>query len=222
MFVTIAVTKLTYFCKKIRMISEAINTKELIKKSLENSISYQQYRALVEQLVVLESTTGDTKTEEFANYTKLNDRRMRRWDKTVKVSPEHEEIIKAYKNHTTWLVITESWCGDAAHVVPVINKIAELNKNIELKLVLRDEHPELMDAFLTNGGRAIPKLIMIDSNSYEIKNTFGPRPSKATQMVIDYKTEHGVLTPEFKEDLQLWYNKNKGQNVIEDLVSLLQ
>ena len=78
-----------------------------------------------------------------------------------------------------------------------------------------------MDAFLTNGGRAIPKLIMVDNETNEVKNTFGPRPSQATQMVIDYKTEHGILTPEFKEDLQRWYNKNKGQNVIEDLVNLL-
>jgi thiol-disulfide isomerase/thioredoxin len=119
-------------------------------------------------------------------------------------------------------VITESWCGDAAHVNPVINKVAEQNPNIDLKFVLRDENPELMDVFLTNGGRAIPKLIMIDNVSGEVTNTFGPRPSIVTQMVVDYKTEHGMLTPEFKEDLQLWYNKNKGQNIIEDLVSLLK
>ena len=83
------------------------------------------------------------------------------------------------------------------------------------------DEKELMDAFLTSGGCAIPKLIMIDSETNEVINTFGPRPSQATQMAVDYKTEHGKLTPEFKEDLQRWYNKNKGQNVIEDLVSLL-
>ena len=203
------------------MLIEEINVKQIIEGSTQNSISYLQYRELVEHLVALKSTTGDSKTEELANYTMLNDRRMKRWDKTVKVSQEHEAIIKSVIKPSTWILITESWCGDAAHIVPVINKVAELNSNIDLKLVIRDDHPELMDAFLTNGGRAIPKLIMIDSETNEVTNTFGPRPSQATQLVVDYKTEHGKLTPEFKEDLQRWYNKNKGQNVIEDLVSLL-
>lgn len=204
------------------MIIEEINTKNIIKESTNKSISYSQYRTLVEQLVELESTTGDSKTEELVNYTKLNDRRMKRWDKTVKVSNDHKAIIESYTKSVTWLLITESWCGDAAHVVPVINKVADLNSKIDLKLVLRDEHPELMDAFLTNGGKAIPKLIMVDNNSKEVLSTFGPRPSEATQMVVDYKEEYGMLTLEFKEDLQRWYNKNKGQNVIEDLVSLLK
>ena len=78
-----------------------------------------------------------------------------------------------------------------------------------------------MDQFLTNGGRAIPKLIMIDNEAKEVVGTFGPRPSEATQMVNDYKEEHGKVTPEFKEDLQRWYNKNKGQNIIEDLSKML-
>lgn len=203
------------------MISTDINIKPVIKESLTNTMSYQEYRDLVEQLVAENSTTGDIKSEDLANYTKLNDSRMRRWDKTVKIKPEHEAIIKAYSKSVTWILITESWCGDAAHIVPVINKIAELNSNIELKLVLRDEHPELMDAFLTNGGRAIPKLILVENETKNVLNTFGPRPSEPTQMVNDYKTKHGMLTAEFKEDLQRWYNKNKGQNVIEDIILLL-
>lgn len=203
------------------MLIEEINVKNIIEESTKNSISYYQYRELVKQLVALESTTGDSKTEDLVNYTMLNDRRMKRWDKTIEVSPEHQAIISAVTKPFTWVLITESWCGDAAHIVPVINKVAELNPYIDLRIVLRDEHPELMDAFLTKGGRAIPKLIMIDSETNEVISTFGPRPSQASQMVIDYKTEHGTLTPEFKEDLQRWYNKNKGQNVIEDLVNLL-
>ena len=205
----------------IMKIETTSNVKELISTSIKNSISYTEYRQLVEQLVSEESTTGELISDDLINYTKLNDRRMRRWDKTVKVSSEHETMIKSFDKPTTWLVITESWCGDAAHVVPVINKVAELNPNIELRLVLRDENPELMEAFLTNGGRSIPKLIMIDKTTNLVSNTFGPRPSVATQMVTDYKTENGSLTPEFKKALQLWYNQNKGQNIIEDLASLL-
>ena len=82
---------------------------------------------MVKDLVQEQSTTGKQKTEALINYTMLNDRRMKRWDKTVKVSEEVKtRIAKSHKN-MTWLVITESWCGDAAHIMPVINKVAELN-----------------------------------------------------------------------------------------------
>ena len=195
---------------------------DIIKDSLNNSISYNEYRDLVLNLVAVTSTTGNKKTEALANYTMLNDRRMKRWDKTVKLSDNTKEKIESYNKKVTWLVITESWCGDAAHIMPVINKVAELNDNIDYRIVLRDDNDDLMNEFLTNGGRAIPKLIMIDVSSNEVVNTFGPRPTVATEMVLDYKAQHGKLTPEFKEDLQRWYNKDKGQSTVKDLVNLLK
>ena len=193
----------------------------IIKNSLEKGQSYQDYRNLVKQLVVQESTTGIEKTESLIEYTKLNDRRMKRWDKTLKVSDEFKAKIAEFKEKVTWLVITESWCGDAAHIMPAINKVVELNDNISFKTVLRDENEELMNLFLTNGNKSIPKLIMIDDASGEVVSTFGPRPNIATQLVNDYKAEFGGLTPEFKQDLQVWYNKDKGESTIEDLTQIL-
>jgi hypothetical protein len=200
---------------------ENISVKDIISESLKKGISYEDYRDIVHDLVLHDSTSGHDKTEALANYTMLNDRRMKRWDKTIKISEAIKERLSNFKGHVTWLVITESWCGDAAHVIPVLNKIAELSANIDLKLVFRDENEALMDQFLTNGGRAIAKLIMIDNTTGELINTFGPRPSEATKMVNDYKAKHGVLTAEFKEELQGWYNKNKGQKIIDDVMELL-
>lgn len=196
-------------------------THPIIKESLDKSISYETYRDLVNKLAESNGTTGLEQTDALINYTKLNARRMKRWDKTLKVSEEAKTKISEFDKPITWLVITESWCGDAAHVIPVLNKVADLNPNINLKFVLRDENLELMDMFLTNGGRAIAKLIMIDNETGEALNTFGPRPSEATALVNNYKAEHGKLTPEFKEDLQVWYNKNKGQNIINDIIEML-
>ena len=193
----------------------------IIKQSIEKSIPYQEYIALVKQLAEENSNSGLEKTEALANYTKLNDRRMKRWGKTIKISEDAKQKIAGFDRKLTWLIITESWCGDAAHVMPALNKIAELNPNIDIKVVLRDENPELMDMFLTNGARAIAKVIMIDDETGEVLNTYGPRPSEATSYVNRYKAKHGKLTPEFKEDLQHWYNKNKGQNIIEDVIEML-
>jgi len=192
----------------------------VIKDSLQGSMSYSTYRNLVKILVEEKSNSGIEKNEDLANYTVLNDKRMNRWDKTLKISAESQLKLSFFNSNITWLVITESWCGDAAHIVPVLYKIAE-HININFRVVLRDENLELMDMFLTNGARAVPKLIMIDNVSGEVLNTFGPRPSEATQMVLDYKAKHGVITPEFKEDLQLWYNKDKGQNIVNDITELL-
>lgn len=197
------------------------NISNIINSSLKTSYNYSDYRNLLIDLVANNSTTGHDKSEDMVNYTKLNDRRMKRWDKTVKLSETALARLANFNKNVTWIVITESWCGDAAHIVPAIAKVAEKSDNISLKLVLRDSNETLMNQFLTNGGKAIPKLIMVETETGAVLETFGSRPEAATKLVLDYKKAHGTLTPEFKEDLQHWYNKDKGQSTIEDLLNML-
>ncbi|REE27770.1 thioredoxin-like protein [Winogradskyella pacifica] len=204
------------------METDTLTLKDIISESLNKSMTYAEYRNLVGTLVEEKSTTGTDQSDALVEYTYLNDRRMKRWDKTAKVSDAANIKIANFDRKITWLVISESWCGDAAHIMPIINKVAELNGNIDYKVVLRDENEALMDQFLTNGGKSIPKLIMLDTETNTVIDSFGPRPTVATNMVQAYKAEHGMLTPEFKEDLQRWYNKDKGQSTIEDLVGLLK
>ncbi|WP_397444979.1 thioredoxin family protein [Polaribacter sp. R77954] len=195
--------------------------KEIIKQSLVNTYTYQEYRGLVKSLLDEGKSTGPNQSEELTNYSMLNDRRMKRLDKTIKITEETTKEIQKVVTPQTWLVITEGWCGDAAQNLPVLHKMAELNKNINLKLVLRDDNLALMDLFLTNGGRAIPKLIALDSN-LNVIDTWGPRPSVATKIVANYKAAHGVLDAKFKQDLQVWYNKDKGVSTQEDFVKIIQ
>ncbi len=203
------------------MIATDTQIKNIIDESLQKAISYPEYRTLVQNLVAEGKSTGELQTEALSNYSMLNDKRMKRLDKTTKLTEEAVEKIKSYNGDVTWLVLTESWCGDAAQTMPVINKVAELNDNITLKVVMRDENEALMNEFLTNGGKSIPKLISIDNASGNVIGDWGPRPSEATKLVSDYKAKHGKLTPEFKQDLQIWYNKNKGQNTVDDLLKLV-
>ena len=194
--------------------------KNSLEKSLQNAISYETYRTLVSNLLANGKATGPLQSEALTNYSLLNDRRMKRLDKTLQISEDTIATINSIKESQTWLTITEGWCGDAAQNLPVINKIAAINPNINLKVVLRDENLELMDLFLTNGGRAIPKLIALDAE-HNVIFTWGPRPSVATKMVADYKAKNGNLDAQFKQDLQVWYNKDKGKSVQEDIVRLL-
>jgi thiol-disulfide isomerase/thioredoxin len=146
---------------------------------------------------------------------------MKRWDKTVKISESLQQKIIEYPKKITLLILTESWCGDAAQTMPMMNKVAEA-AGIDFKVVLRDENPLLMDHFLTKGARSIAKLILIDKNTHLPVTTWGPRPTKATALVAAEKAAKGVLAPEFKEVLQNWYNKDKGKDTEKDLLEILK
>jgi thiol-disulfide isomerase/thioredoxin len=195
---------------------------QILKDSVDNSISYADYFRLMQKLVQNKFTTGRDISEANINYTMLNEKRMGRWNKKLEISEAYKAKIIVFNSEIIWLVITESWCGDAAHLLPVMNKVAELNPNINLRIVLRDNNEGLMNQFLTNGSKSIPKLIMMDADSLKVINSYGPRPSTATAMAENYKKEHGQLTSEFKEDLQRWYNKDKGKTTIDDLIKLLE
>ncbi|MEN8817188.1 MAG: thioredoxin family protein [Nonlabens sp.] len=194
---------------------------EIIKKAYEEAISYEQYRAFVEAHTANGTNSGDEVTEALAEYTKLNNQRMKRLDKTMKLLPENQEFLEAFDKEVYFLIITESWCGDAAQTMPMMNKVAQA-AGIEFKVVLRDENPLLMDHFLTNGGRSIAKLILVDKQTGLPVTTWGPRPTKATTLVAAEKAAKGVLGPEFKQELQNWYNKDKGKDTENDLIEMLK
>ena len=162
-------------------IMQQITKEQLIIEALSRASTYEEYRSLMDQHAANETSTGPNQTEALTNYTVLNQRRMKRLDKTLKLSEEDINTIQNFKGNITWLVLTESWCGDAAQTMPMMQKIAALNSGISLKVILRDENLELMDEFLYNGGRSIPKLIAYDTDKEAVLGDWGPRPSQATK-----------------------------------------
>lgn len=193
----------------------------IIKDSLTKSTTYSSYRKMVSDLLEEGKSTGSNQSEELLQYSLLNNKRMARLDKKIQLSEETIQKLKEVDTEQTWLLITEGWCGDAAHILPVMHKMSVANENIRLKVVLRDENLTLMNQFLTNGNKSIPKLVVLNAKD-EVVSSWGPRPSNATEMVADYKKQHGTLDPEFKKNLQVWYNKDKGNNIQKDLVKFLE
>ena len=194
--------------------------KKSVEEGLQKAISYTSYRKLISDLIASGKSSGPIQSEDLLNYSKLNDRRMTRLDKTIQLSQETLLGLKKIDKPITWLVLTEGWCGDAAQTLPIINKIAKESDLITLKIIFRDEHEELMSHFLTNGGKSIPKLLVLNSEN-KVLDTWGPRPNTATKMVQDYKNKYGQLDAAFKQQLQVWYNKDKGVNIQEDMLGLL-
>jgi hypothetical protein len=196
--------------------------KTYIAKALFNSYSYLEYRKLTADLLKEGKSTATVQTEEMTHYSELNESRMRRLDKTIKISDEIIVKLNNLNHHYIWLVLTESWCGDAAQILPILNKMAVAsNGKIDLKLVLRDEHKELMNHFLTNKGKAIPKLICIDKATGSVVADWGPRPQGAVNLIKEYKEQFGTIDETTKADLQLWYLQDKGISTQNEIMELI-
>jgi hypothetical protein len=183
--------------------------------------SYTEYRALIDELLSHNKTTGHNHSPNMLQYTKLNTQRMSRLDKTALLNENLVEKLQLIPEPWIWLILIEAWCGDAAQLIPFIAKMANLSHNISLKFLLRDENPDVMDQYLTNGTRSIPKLICLKSSTLEEIGTWGPRPQPAQQMVLAYKKNPQLYTGDFKEVLHSWYTKDKGQHLQQEFEQLI-
>ena len=192
---------------------------ELIRKSL----TYSGYRAMIDSLLAENKTTGANHSEAYLDYTRMNVQRMKRGDKTAQVSEYMKQVVQSIQEDQIWLVITEAWCGDAAQNIPYIVKLAELNPRIQMRFILRDEHPEVMDEYLTDGTRSIPKVVGLTADLSCELFTWGPRPFTAHELVLGYKRDSkGMSYQEFAETLHLWYARNKNQELESELLPLIQ
>ncbi|MBG6186529.1 thioredoxin family protein [Flavobacterium sp. CAN_S2] len=192
-----------------------------VAKALFNSHSYSEYRKLITDLLLEKKSTGNEQSEDLTHYSELNETRMNRLDKTIKITEENSSALQSLKSEYIWLVISEGWCGDAAQLLPIINKMAVESGKIDLRIVLRDENEELMKLFLTNKKQAIPILIVVDKETGSVLGNWGPRPKAAADLVADYKKEFGVIDETLKTNLQLWYLHDKGITTQNELVGLM-
>lgn len=180
----------------------------------------EEFLKSIKALLRENKTTGSNHSESMLHYTKLNVSRMKRWLKTGKLNADLVEKIKSIKEPQTWVILTEAWCGDAAHTVPFMTMLADLNPNITLDIRLRDENLDLMDQYLTNGGRSIPKLIAFDKNNNEVFN-WGPRPEAMQKAFMEMKANDAPYA-EIQEALQKMYNEDGGKSFQKEIIECLE
>lgn len=192
------------------------------KTSIINSIlTYSEFvDEFAKQIAVSDFNTLNDYDKNFYEYRKLNYQRSTRLEKTFIPTDETKQIFSNINQLQTWIVITETWCGDSAQNLPVIAKLAQLNDKIDFKIVLRDSNLEFMDLYLTNGGRAIPKLIVLDKNDKELFQ-WGPRPVEARNLFIRLKNE-GMAKSDINMQLHLWYGRNRGKEVEKEISDLIR
>lgn len=199
-----------------------MNSPDILTPELINPLTYQSYRCLVNELVAYNRTTGLEQTEERIAFTKLNLKRMKRMEKQFNLDPELQAALQQPRPEWHWVVLVESWCGDGAQQLPVLAAIAEAVPTIELTVLLRDENPAWMDTCLTNGSRAIPKLICLNAETNERLFTWGPRPLAILEEVLQFREKHPNAT---KEDIHALvhtlYAKDRSHSLQQDLLRLV-
>ncbi|MBN7812502.1 thioredoxin family protein [Algoriphagus sp. H41] len=189
----------------------------------EKGFPYPEFVAFTEKLVSENRTTGANQSEAYLDYTRMCLQRMHRWDKTAKVSLAMQELIESIQQPQRWLVITEAWCGDGSQSIPFLAKLADLNPKIQLRIILRDENPAVMDAYETNGARSIPKLVAFSGDLRCELFTWGPKPHYLMERYKEYRHDSkGLSYQEFLEEVYLWYARNKNKDLEVELFPLIQ
>jgi hypothetical protein len=115
------------------------------------------------------------------------------------------------------LVIAEDWCGDASSTIPILARFADAAPGMELHVLRRDEHPELMDRYLTNGSRSIPIVIALDEGYLELGH-WGPRPSLLQAWVMENRPV--VPKAELYPQIRKWYARDRGETTLREVLAV--
>lgn len=199
-----------------------ITVRYLNVNDLDQAFTYSEFLELCENLVIHRATTGNEQSEKHIHFTNLNVHRLRRINKTLKLELDTLITFQNFNRKLIWLVIVESWCGDVAQNLPYIHAMSELNENIQLKLILKTDFPEIMKKFLTNGTESIPKLICISEEDCEVIGTWGARPAGTWKRVEEFRNDPHMTKPVFLENIQKWYNHDKGKSIQQEFRFLLK
>lgn len=180
-----------------------------IIERFKSGLTYSEYKKLIQDLFEQNKSTGENHSDGYLEYTRLNLRRMNRLEKGPELLSSVKEAMRNIEQPMYWLTLTEGWCGDAAQIIPVQERMTQISGLVTTRYVLRDQHPDLMDLFLTDGGRAIPVIIGIAPRSGEILGSWGPRPKAAQEILYAWKELGDQPYSVFSEQVHSWYAKNK-------------
>ncbi len=145
--------------------------------------------------------------------------------------PEHQALWQGIYRHAKspeWaaglvdgrklhlLAITEDWCMDTSNTLPFLARVAEAVPGVDLRLILRESNPHIMDRYLTNGSRSIPVLIILDEEFRDI-GRWGPRPSELQAWVMANRPR--LTKAEVVKEERRWYARDKGETTVREVLN---
>ncbi|TNE69095.1 thioredoxin family protein [bacterium] len=178
-----------------------------------------EYEQLFSEILSGEFNEAPYNNVEFVDFVRLNKSRMHRWHKQGVLQLDLIQLIRSINEEQIWILITEPWCMDAANISPFLNKMANVTPLINLQVQLRDSIDSQIENYLTNGTKAIPKLVVQDTLGNDLFQ-WGPRPQACQEMVNDLKQLEKNPT-KIKEQIQKWYNDDQGISMQIELLELI-
>ncbi|MEC9220877.1 MAG: thioredoxin family protein [Bacteroidota bacterium] len=187
----------------------------------ERSVSYETYLQDFKSIVDGKSEKAFYESPYWLDYTRANYERMQRFGSRFRLNKKLYNLLIALDQSLTIYCITEPWCGDAAFALPALECFTEVNPGlIELRIIYRDASPEIMDNHLTNGARAIPKVLLADEQE-TVLWAWGPRPSTLQQLVGEWLTQGATKEEKLKNTTQ-WYLRDQGETIQKDWIEGIQ
>ena len=189
---------------------------------LDKALTFNQYLDLTKSIIESENPTGLYAKESTLRYTKSNWERINKTLAETKISQRLYNLLSELKEEWVWLVLSEPWCGDASWGVPALYLFASSSDKIDFRIILRDEHLDIMSAYQTNGGNSIPKFVCFRKSDMKELGTWGPRPAFLHNLVMQWKNEPGH---DFKESVRLlhaWYEEDMSKSIDEELCLLVK
>ncbi|HEX8656039.1 MAG TPA: thioredoxin family protein [Hymenobacter sp.] len=186
------------------------------------AFTYAQFRALVSTLAAEHRTSGPDQNPAFVRFTEQNQAHLDRAYATP-LLPELVAALASLPQPEHWLVLGEAWCGDTAHLLPILARLAEASAGtVQLHLLLRSDHPALMAAHQTNGSNSIPKLIRRAEATGVDLGDWGPRPAVAQELAHQLHADKSLHTNQIIKAMNAWYEADNGQSTQQELLALFK
>jgi len=179
-------------------------------------LSPDEYNEHFSQRVMIAADPTALAHDNHLQFVPLNKQRSARIEKTYTPSDDIKELVQSIDSPQTWIIITEDWCGDSSQIVPYVLGIAALSPQISVRFLLRDTFPDIMNMYLTNGTKSIPKVIAFETQTEVELWTWGPRPMQAAQEFLQRKAD-GMPKSENQVLLHTWYARDKGKSIEKEL-----
>jgi hypothetical protein len=137
----------------------------------------------------------------------------------ARIPEDVAQRARALRHPWQLLVLSEDWCGDAVNTVPLVARLAATTPGLDLRMLARDENPDLMDAHLTGTSCSIPVVMALDCDFVE-HGWWGPRPTELQQWF--YETGRQLPKEERYRVMRGWYARDRGISTLNEIVELLE
>jgi thiol-disulfide isomerase/thioredoxin len=118
-------------------------------------------------------------------------------EEKVKIDDADRAAIGGLKSRVRVVVLAADWCGDVIANLPVLGRLAEETKTLDVRVFERDAEGSPIDMYLKNGQfKSIPVFAFFDQAWNEL-GVFTERPDSVTELRARKRAEVYASRPEF-------------------------